>query len=58
MGSRYVQPVGINMQDLMFCAIRKLNSDVRRKKYSPKNGGRGINLGDEQAGGTIHYETS
>lgn len=58
MGGRCVQTVEVNMQDLMFCAIRKLNSDVRTRKYSPRNGGPGINLSDYQRGGTIHYGTS
>lgn len=58
MGGRYAQIERINVLELMFCAIRKLNSDFRRRKYSPRNGDRGINLGDYQTGGTIHYETS
>lgn len=47
-----------DMQDLMFSAMGKLHSDVRRRKNWPRNGDHGINLGDYQTGGTIHYETS
>lgn len=58
MGRRYVKTVCINMQDLMFGAIWKVNSDVRRRKFLPRNGDCGINPSDYQTGGTIHYETS